>query len=187
MPMLQPPVEAAAKASRGQCQLPWVAERCRLLHSSLPPLRPLLPLLPTFWTSLQYYFSPAGKRYRSRMEIARDFGLADEKEPRPSTGGKPRSRKSEGSAGGGGGGSAAAAAAVPAAPLTREAALAAAVKRRQAFVLPHRLACGVTVTDLGVLHPNNPGGAAGEEGTACCPRAGLRTYGLPACRLPTWL
>jgi uncharacterized membrane protein YgcG len=145
---------------------------------------------------LQYYFSPAGKRYRSRMEvgvamgrahaargallhamlrcealpgeqswgcklpaclpcpqIARDFGLADDKPPKASSGGgaggSGRSRKSEGGGGGGGG--------TPSVPLTREAALAAAQKRLAAFQLPHTLECGVTVTNLGALRPNDAG------------------------------
>ncbi|KAL4421600.1 hypothetical protein ABPG75_010891 [Micractinium tetrahymenae] len=103
-------------------------------------------------TSDAYYFSPAGKRYRSRMEIARDFGLVEGAEPKPS-GGKPRNRKSEG----GGAASAAAAAAAAAAhvPLDRQTALTAAVKRREAFMLPHQLSCGVLVASLGAVRPGD--------------------------------
>ncbi|KAL4450242.1 hypothetical protein ABPG77_010911 [Micractinium sp. CCAP 211/92] len=102
-------------------------------------------------TSDAYYFSPAGKRYRSRMEIARDFGLVEGVEPKAS-GGKPRNRKSDGGAASS---AAAAAAAAAHVPLDRQAALAAAIKRREAFTLPHRLACGVLITSLGAVRPGD--------------------------------
>ncbi|PRW20556.1 methyl- -binding domain-containing 9 [Chlorella sorokiniana] len=93
-----------------------------------------------------YYFSPAGKRYRSKQEIARDFGLAGEGGGTPGAGsGKGRGKKA-------GGDGAASGGALPQ-PLSREVAVAAARKRCEAFQLPHKLSCGVTVTNLGTLHP----------------------------------
>ncbi|EFN52450.1 hypothetical protein CHLNCDRAFT_54503 [Chlorella variabilis] len=93
-------------------------------------------------TTDAYYFSPGNKRYRSRMEIARDLGVVEGKEGKGS--GKGRSRMGEGSGGG---------AAPP--PLTRDAAIAAARKRRREFTLPRKLPCGVTVITLGGLHPGS--------------------------------
>lgn len=126
---------------------------------------------------VQYYFSPAGKRYRSRMEIARDFGLVEGAEPKPS-GGKPRNRKSDGGAA-----SIAAAAAAAAAhvPLDRQAALAAASKRREAFALPHKLSCGVLITSLGAVRP---GGACELQSLHFCQPAVVETHGL--LRTLTW-
>lgn len=77
-------------------------------------------------------------------QIARDFGLAGEGGGTPGAGsGKGRGKKGEAASGG---------AALPQ-PLSREAAVAAARKRCEAFKLPHKLSCGVTVTNLGTLHP----------------------------------
>ena len=187
-------LRSCAALDRLQVSCCWeVSSATRLLCASLP--------------CLQYYFSPAGKRYRSRMEvgvalgrahrapycmpcctmeqegganilsaclpclpcpqIARDFGLADDKPPKASgagTSGSGRSRKSEGGGGGGGG--------TPSVPLSREVALAAAQKRLAAFQLPHTLECGVTVTNLGALRPNDAGawqaglGSVGWNGQA---------------------
>lgn len=92
------------------------------------------------------------------MEIARDFGLVEGVEPKAS-GGKPRNRKSDGGAASS---AAAAAAAAAHVPLTRQAALAAAIKRREAFTLPHRLACGVLITSLGAVRPG--------DACECCTR-----------------
>ena len=75
-------------------------------------------------------------------QIARDFGLAGEGGGTPGAGsGKGRGKKGEATSG-----------ALPQ-PLTREAAIAVARKRCEAFTLPHKLSCGVTVTNLGTLHP----------------------------------
>lgn len=90
-------------------------------------------------------------------QIARDFGLSDDAVPNPSAG-KPRGRgKSE---------AASSAAAVAHTPLSRAEAVAAAQRRREAFALPRKLACGVTVTALGMLHPEDP-----REGVAGWGRA----------------
>lgn len=80
------------------------------------------------------------------MQIARDLGLAGEGESRG--GGKGKGgRKGE---------AAGAAAAAAFKPLSREEAVAAAKKRFEAFKLPHKLPCGVTITSLGQLHPEDP-------------------------------
>lgn len=97
------------------------------------------------------------------MEIARDFGLVEGAEPK--SGGKPRNRKSEGGAASS---AAAAAAAAAYVPLDRQSALAAAVKRREALALPHRLACGVLVTSLGAVRP---GDACECRAPACAEQA----------------
>ncbi|KAL4854865.1 Methyl-CpG-binding domain protein 2 [Chlorella vulgaris] len=99
-------------------------------------------------TTDAYYFSPSDKRFRSRIEIARFLGLVEGKEPKAGgkgggSGGKGRGRKSDGTA------------AVPP-PLTRVDAVTEARRRSQEFRLPATLACGVTVTSLGHLHPGNP-------------------------------
>lgn len=138
-------------------------------RSALCLTRPTPPSPPVITPRLQYYFSPVNKRYRSRQEIARDYGLVDgggaggSRPGEPKSGAK-RNRKSEGGA---------AAAAAAHSPLTRADALAEAAKRREAFALPHRLSCGVTVTRLGTLRPLDPGeGGAGLGGGAGC-RLGL--------------
>lgn len=83
------------------------------------------------------------------LQIARDLGVVEGKEGKGS--GKGRSRMGEGSGGG---------AAPP--PLTRDAAIAAARKRRREFTLPRKLPCGVTVITLGGLHPGSTGELARE-------------------------
>lgn len=98
-------------------------------------------------------------------QIARDFGLAGEGGGTPGAGsGKGRGKKGDAASGG---------AALPQL-LSREAAVAAARKRCEAFTLPHKLSCGVTVTNLGTLHPQAPRELAG---VGCCRVAGLRGRG----------
>lgn len=105
------------------------------------------------------------------QQIGRDFGLSDDAMPNPLAG-KPRGRgKSEGAPSG---------AVAAHTPLGREEAVAAAQRRREAFALPRKLSCGVTVTALGMLHPEDPREAAGSCGllragrSACCRSPVLR-------------
>lgn len=105
-------------------------------------------------------------------QIARDWGLAGEGGG-ASGGGGGKGRGKKGDAGGAAGGAAAAFQ-----PLTRDAAAAAARKRQEAFKLPHKLSCGVTVTSLGTLHAHDPserllpgrawaGATAGRRSRSC--------------------
>jgi hypothetical protein len=88
------------------------------VSSPSPPLKVLLYL-----GHLQYYFSPAGKRYRSRQEIARDFGLVEDK-----TSGRSSKK------------------AAPARqPLSRDEAASAAAARHALLALPAALPDGITV------------------------------------------
>ena len=111
---------------------------------------------------LRYIF-----RSLTAPQIARDFGLADEKPP-PKPKPAPKTAKSAAAAaaaalGGGGDGSATprnrgkAEAAPPFEPLSRPEAVQAAQKKLSAFRLPTKLGCGVTVTNLGSLRPHDPG------------------------------
>ena len=104
--------------------------------------------------------------FSSCLQIARDFGLADEKPPPKS---KPATKTAKSAAaaaalGGGGDGSTTprnrskADAGPPPEPLSRPEAVQAAQKKLAAFRLPTKLACGVTVTNLGSLRPHDPGG-----------------------------
>lgn len=79
---------------------------------------------------LQYYFSPKGKRYRSRAEICRDFEILDDRTPRVHRVVKPAPK-------------------LPFKALEREEAYAKAKARYAAVTMPMKTSMGVTVTALG--------------------------------------
>ncbi|KAG7671650.1 hypothetical protein KSW81_003780 [Nannochloris sp. 'desiccata'] len=85
-------------------------------------------------TSDAYYYNPENKRYRSRAEIARDYGITIAK----------------GSGRGGGG---AAAPRKPIVLLSREDALAQVRTRMESVNLPLKLSGGITLTDFGAVKP----------------------------------